>query len=421
MHLNRISVALGLLTSVTLSGVALTYASPPYPFPPGQMFQGNTNFATLINHYAEGRPKNAPWAGYWWPYTGNGIATHGSGGSAAGKYDAARGHTTHAQEWELAHHGATVPQVQHWWGHGLGWCNASILFPEPKNPVTVNGVTFGVADLKGLLTEVAMEVDADYYGNRVESLDNLDDPSFWDVVPNQFFLVLTHEMGKQKKGIILDRYTGHQGWYQPIAGYRFEYPQPSDYRGRSHDHPNLYSIHLKARVWWMDDAVPADYETQPFEFQEDEVGIGTREFEMELWLDGPVVFDRHGKVIKSGNVVQLVRDHRIFGGVWKMAPNMDAWPDVLIVPQAVRASTGYRNPELNLKWIQEHLLVSGGKDDPSVTPGPIIPAPEVRPSRDPAPWPPTAPMPFFPFPSADPTRTPDPWPTTEPGGHPISH
>src|SRR4051794_26975211 len=57
---------------------------------------GVTNYAELINNYGTGKPKREPWAAHWWPYTANGIAASTSGGSPAGKYDAARGGTTHA-------------------------------------------------------------------------------------------------------------------------------------------------------------------------------------------------------------------------------------------------------------------------------------------------------------------------------------
>src|SRR3954466_15013108 len=62
----------------------------------GGAVQGEKNFAYLMNNYLEGKPEPTPWAGFWFPYTANGIAA-GSGGSPAGKYDAARGHKTNAQ------------------------------------------------------------------------------------------------------------------------------------------------------------------------------------------------------------------------------------------------------------------------------------------------------------------------------------
>src|SRR5690606_5481053 len=104
--------------------------------------------------------------GYWWPYVSQGIASTRHGGSPAGKYDAARGGTTEAQAWELKFHGSRVPRVEGWWGHCNGWCVAAALYPEPRKPVTVNGVTFDVADVKALLAEVGGFANADFFGER---------------------------------------------------------------------------------------------------------------------------------------------------------------------------------------------------------------------------------------------------------------
>src|ERR1700677_2115164 len=67
----------------------------------GSASVGVTNFKDLINNYAQAKPKREPWAAHWWPYTANGIAAATYNGSPAGKYDAARGNTTHAQQWEV--------------------------------------------------------------------------------------------------------------------------------------------------------------------------------------------------------------------------------------------------------------------------------------------------------------------------------
>jgi hypothetical protein len=189
---------------------------------------GETHFATLINKYGKGQPQSTPWAGFWWPYTSNGIASGyhagANGQSPAGKYDAARGGTTLAQDWEVKNHGVLAPGAQAWWGHDNGWSAAAILFPEPKQPVRVNGITFTVADVKALLSEAAMITDMDFYGNGVHSIDEASSPKYDDVSPNQYFLVLTNYMGMLKQGVAIDRYTGNQVWNQPLAAYRFEYP-----------------------------------------------------------------------------------------------------------------------------------------------------------------------------------------------------
>src|SRR4051812_12673472 len=50
----------------------------------GGSVQGEKNFSTLINSYLSGKPEPTPWAGYWFPYTENGIAAGKTGTSPAG-------------------------------------------------------------------------------------------------------------------------------------------------------------------------------------------------------------------------------------------------------------------------------------------------------------------------------------------------
>jgi hypothetical protein len=381
------------ILSLSLSAIWISvsaYAShPSIQDHPGEIFFGESSFAKLINEQAEGRPANAAWAGYWWPYTGNGTAsdTYGGGNpragegrqSPVGKYDAARGGTTYAQKWEWKNHGASIPQLQGWWGHDEGWSNASALFSEPREAVKINGIEFGVADIKALLSEACMEVDADYYGNRVEP-GNANVSKRWDdVVPDQFFLVLTNAMGARKQSIVIDSYTGVQTWNQSIAGYRFYYPKPEDYLGATRSAPGIYRLNLKATIWWANDSgVPADVLTPEFNFSNAYVNgaevIQHRDLKMELWLDGPVVFDKHGKIVSSGDVIQTQDGTYVVGGVWHMGSgNVEAQPDTMYVPHGCVKSRGDSNPEVDLGWIQKHLLTPSRANGPSVEPAPIVP------------------------------------------------
>ncbi|MFZ9595339.1 MAG: hypothetical protein ACO3A2_04610 [Bdellovibrionia bacterium] len=362
--------------------------TPPYPIIHGGSLNGEKNFAYLMNHYAIGKTEPTPWAGYWWPYTQNGIAAgaFGGGGSPAGKYDAARGNKTRSQEWEIKKHGMYVPRVQSWWGHCNGWCAASALFPEPNEPVSVNGIQFSIGDLKALLTEVGMSVNADFFGERLDS-DDPNSPKYWDTVPDQFFLVLTHYIGKLKRAVLIDRYTGSQIWNQPLAGYRMEYPSPSDYLGNSAEAPQVYRILLTSTIWWLNDAVPPDVQTHPFQFETDDPSgvFQSRTLRMELWLDGPVVFDSTGRIQSSGDVVVTRTGDTISGGAWRMGEgyNVDAWPDYMWVPYSLIKPTDpdedYMNPEVDADWITAHLLTPGGRNDPSTPAGQILPPPSSFP------------------------------------------
>ncbi len=378
---------------------------PDRPFQASDL-RGEKNFAHLINTFAEGKTEPTPWAGYWWPYTRNGIAAGGmDGGSPAGKYDAARGHTTHAQEWEVKNHGAGVPKVQQWWGHCNGWCAASALFKEPNQAVRVNGVNFGIGDIKALLTEAGMSVNADFFGDRID-VDDPNSPKYWDTIPDQYFLVLTNYIGKLKRAVLIDRYTGSQVWNQPLAGYRFDYPKPSDYLGSSPDAPNVYKIQLTSKIWWLDDGVAPDVQTHAFNFEEDDpTGIvQSRVLKMEVWLDGPVQFGADGKITSSGDVIVTKKNDSYIGGTWMMGEGylVDAWPDYMWVPYNLTKpfdpEEDYVNPHVETEWLQAHLLTPNGADDPTVTPGRVEAAPYPMPSGYPwgYPWGYSPGLPFYP-------------------------
>lgn len=369
--------------------------SHPYPNFKGQEFHGEKNFATLLNKYPKGLVEPTPWAGSWFPYLKNGIATRdvSPAGSPAGKYDAARGRTTFAQDWELKHHSSRVEKVEQWWGHCNGWCVAAALFKQPVESAMVNGIKFSVGDIKALLSEVGMGAISDFYGERFDDFDTIDSPKWWDTVPNQYFLVLTNYIGKLKRAVLIDRYTGNQVWNQPLAGYHLEYPKPSDYKGNTPQTPNVYRIVVNSQIWWVDDNVPADIISEEFTFEKaNELGyIATRELSMEVWLDGPVVFDAHGKIVSSGDVI-VARDREyIVGGAWLNGEGYDpnAWPDYMWIPYAVvkptRLDQDYINPEVDMNWIKAHLLVPGGADDTSVTAGAIEAAPNPSPTGSPRP------------------------------------
>jgi hypothetical protein len=373
----------------------------------GRMIKPEKNFAYLINNFREGRAEPTPWAGAWWPYNANGIAsgTYGSGASPAGKYDAARGGLTKAQAWEIKNHGSASGKVQGWWGHCNGWSAAAVMFPEPREPVKVNGITFGVADIKGLLTEAAMESSTDFFGNRVDFGQDYNSPKFWDTVPAQYFLVLTNYMGRLKRGVNLDRFTGDQVWNQPIAGYRFEYPKPQDYLGADASAPNVYRIMVTSTLWWARDDVPADVITGPFEFMMTN-HFEERTLKAELWVDAPIVFDGAGKIQSSGDIVVTRVNDFVSGGAWRNGEGYsnDIHPDYMWIPYSVSKPTDYANPELDIEWIRAHILA--GVDDPSVRPSAVPTAPSPSPIGMPSGWPTSQP-------TAEPTG-PVVWPTVTP-------
>ena len=402
----------------------------PYPNFKGTDVHGEKNFATLINAYPKAKTTPNLWAGFWWPYKENGIASsaHGSGGSPAGKYDAARGGTTHAQEWEIANHGSKVPKLEGWWGHCNGWCAASALYPEPNKPVKVNGIEFSIADQKALLSEAGMSANADFFGDRVDYGSDFGTSKWFDTVPDQYFLVLTNYIGKLNMGVLIDRYTAEQVWNQPLQGYEIQYPKPADYLGADPAHPDVYRINVTSTIWWAEDGVPPDVQTPPFDFHED-YGSGVELFTprtlmMEVWLDGPVVFDADGKITSSGNLIVTRQGDSFYGGAWKMGEGYSSefWPDYMWVPHSLSNPTAdldgnfYGNKDVDYKWIVDHI-VSGGVDDPTVHPSPTATPPTPDPSHSPHPTSTPTSTPTwnpFPTPTHSPVHTPEPSHTGNP-------
>ena len=159
------------------------------------------NFGKLINSALQGRPAIQPWVSFWWPLSAGGISTtrySSSTGSPAMKYDRARNGETQADDWEIKHHGASFPHLEGWMGHSVGWAGASVLYPEPRQSRVINGVNFTVGDQKALLSEAAMEIEADSFG--VQFLPDRN-PGKWQrqneerLSADQFFLALTNFMG----------------------------------------------------------------------------------------------------------------------------------------------------------------------------------------------------------------------------------
>ena len=310
---------------------------------------GNHNFAALIRQFSQGAVANGPWAGYWWPYSQDGTA------QAEALYDHVQSGAG-AQDWELSHHGTALRDLQSWWGHCNGWAAATALFSEPRASKSVGGVTFSVADRKALLSEVAMEVTADFFGTRVTDPSDTSSLAFQDVFPDQFFLVFTNYIG-QGYPVIIDRYTGYQVWNQPMAGYQMAPVTPDDYLGALPDAPRIFRINLTTTIWWLRDDVPGDHLTEPFTFA-DGPSYESRTLRYELWLDGPVQFNSAGAVVSSGDVVLARQGEYVTGGAWR---NTDleltnSHPDYLWIPHSLAPSSGFSNPKIDSGWVSHYLV-----------------------------------------------------------------
>ena len=367
------------------------------PAPAANTVSGQVqDFATLINNYAEGQPDHQPWANTYWPYNSfskEGIATtsysHGEPSPAA-KYDKAYGCGSRAEAWEKVYHSPSPPNlkpvpVAGWYGHCNGWSASASMFKEPPESMSVNGVTFSRADIKALMTEAGMLVDADYFGHSVEQFSQNDQRTIDDIYPDQFFIVLTNFMGMHKYGVNIDRYTGDEIWNQPLMHYRMDYPKPADYLGQDPAHPGVYRILLTTHLWWGDDSADPNDQTpdwkDTYNYGEQAPYVAGRDFQAEIWLDGPVNFDSSGHITSSGNVVIVPQAGAPNGSSWYLGGTwlgqaatsyQDGHPDFMWVPYSFLDATDVTengpnakldaNPYVDHAWVVDHFF-KGVSDD----------------------------------------------------------
>jgi len=205
-----------------------------------------------------GQSQKTPWSGYWWPMRDNGTA------EPCSKYDAyvnkTRGYNPGAEAWEKANHGWS-PEVQSWWGHCHAWSAASVSEDEPRQVKTVQGITFTVGDLKGLLTESYYSSSCDLFvGTRYNGPSN----NVQDVFPKDFHITLMKWIGTQKKAVVMDITATEEVWNYPA--YKYEMTVTNDSQDAS-------KKHFSVKVWFADDGVWKDY-------------VGTKSFTItyKYWL-----------------------------------------------------------------------------------------------------------------------------------------
>lgn len=126
-----------------------------------------------------------------------------------------------------------------WWGICHAWAPVAILQPEPKRPVTVNGVEFKIQDIKALATLaydktstrfVSLRCNDDNNSNNEDSSISFDkygrptgrSSSCKDTNPGTFHVLITNYLGVQGQSFVYDRTFDDEVWNQPIRGYRIK-------------------------------------------------------------------------------------------------------------------------------------------------------------------------------------------------------
>ncbi|MCM2322759.1 MAG: hypothetical protein NDJ90_05820 [Oligoflexia bacterium] len=106
------------------------------------------------------------------------------------------------------------PGASAWEGLCNAWAEASIMEAEPSAGATLNGISFGVGDLKALLVKTYEGFGGmRQYGQRF----NGDRHGIYDdVFPDQFHRVLQAELFEMARPLIMDKDPGVPVWNTPI-------------------------------------------------------------------------------------------------------------------------------------------------------------------------------------------------------------
>jgi hypothetical protein len=220
----------------------------------------------------EGAASTTPWAGSYWPtYEDNINAPWGGAGtdSPSKKYerafygddagvnvedavsrahgiDSARTAKTCRESSECeAFLGETCAKragreegrcIATWWGICHAWAPASILLPEPKNPITRNGVTFQVQDLKALGSLIHNSTRTKFISLRCNKhasqpdgggirLDRFGRPidadrECRDTNAGTYHVLLANYLGLMKQSFVEDRTNDYEVWNQPLRDFK---------------------------------------------------------------------------------------------------------------------------------------------------------------------------------------------------------
>ena len=187
------------------------------------------------------------WSGWWWPTWERLGPTLTGGEGPLMKYDRyvalATGERTRAWDWErLTNY---FPGNQ-WAGHCNGWAAAALLEQEPTAARSLLGVTFSVADLKGLLSYYHF-ADAAAWSHGNGSVD-----------PADFHRVLLNWLGgPERRGFVLTFDMGRgETWSYPVYRFTSSWQMDPDVVGR---------WQVRTTVWMADmDVAPGFVGVRPY-------------------------------------------------------------------------------------------------------------------------------------------------------------
>ncbi len=165
-----------------------------------------------------------PYSGYIYPDTSGGTT------NVLHKYDRAFGARAVSHErWDttafkepverrgfLGRRRFTRMRTPDWYGHCNGWTAAAIRHAEPQHSVTMNGITFTPADIKGLLAEI-------YIYNDHTVLTGEDT----NINAGVFHALITNWLGRGSHALAMEADPTDEKWNYPIYAYAVSFGRHS--------------------------------------------------------------------------------------------------------------------------------------------------------------------------------------------------
>ncbi len=209
------------------------------------------------------------------------------------------------------------PRATEWSGLCDAWSMAAILEKEPIKPVTKNGITFNIVDLKGLLLKTYEGAYlTDVFGQRNNAQW---DSVYEDIYPEQFHRFLQIEIYQNKNAFIMDYDAGFQVWNVPVYKAKMKITKDAQ-------NPNM--VHVRT------------YLSFPSQFLEDYNFTGTKEILKSYTYDLYGNWDGAGK---------FVVDY----GLWTESSRWDHPDYLLTVPKELAQKS--RNTEIDPKIVNAIL------------------------------------------------------------------
>ena len=262
--------------------------------------------------------------------------------------------------------------VQSWWGLCHAWVPAAILEPEPGRAVTYNGVTFHVADIKGLLQTLYDKSDAVILGGRCNQKKvELDEfgravpDECRDTNPGSFHLIVANMLGRHKRAFAEDRTWDFQVWNQPIL--KFETLAFEE---------NLTAAQANEALGFEGDEYHFvdRYESQGLDKPVAFAKVRTKLFYIteSHALAGPVVPDiaRYTRSDVYDYILELNKDGEITGGEW-IGSSRERHPDFLWLPLRLSRSRYGANPHVQYDKVKM-LIEMSLKPEEEETPDALI-------------------------------------------------